>query len=289
MQSTVYNYADDNTISFIHKDLTIIKETLTKDARSAINWFKENMMKANPEKFQIMFLGKNITSENESINIGEITLKGSKHINILGIDIDEKLKFDVCVKSICDKMSKQINALLRIKNDIDLKSRRSIYNSYIASNLNYCSIIWMFTSRSNLKKLDKLNERALRMIYADDKNSYLELLKRNKTLDIYKMCINSLCVEMYRIRNKLAPNYICDLFTLSQNQAYDFRDDNNFSLPKFNTKTFGYRCMSYIGVKVWTNLDVNIKKINCLKKAKDRIKIWIEKHENTENFINAYF
>ena len=48
MSSTVYNYADDNTISSIHSDLSIIKDTLTKDATNAIKWFKENIMKANP-------------------------------------------------------------------------------------------------------------------------------------------------------------------------------------------------------------------------------------------------
>ena len=91
MDSTVYNYADDNTISFIHSDMSIIKHTIKRDALKAIDWFSENMMKANPEKFQIMFLGKNVSSQTETIGLGDAKLVGSDSINILGLELDSNL------------------------------------------------------------------------------------------------------------------------------------------------------------------------------------------------------
>ena len=48
----VYNYADDNTLSFSHKDPKIIKDKLEKAATCAISWFKGNFMQANASKFQ---------------------------------------------------------------------------------------------------------------------------------------------------------------------------------------------------------------------------------------------
>lgn len=289
MECTVYNYADDNTISFIHNDIEIIKDTLKNDAMKAISWFRENMMKANPDKFQIMFLGKDISSENESIILGNTKLNGAASINILGIELDKKLNFYECIKTMCTKLSKQINALLRIKNNLDIKSRKTIYNSYIASNIKYCSMVWMFTSRTNLKKLDKLNERAIRMIYNDTTSSYDELLYKNASLDIYKECINSLAVEMFRLTHDLSPIYIQNLFSKKTHQHYDMRNENTYLIPRYETKSYGYHSMSYIGAKLWYNIDNNIKEINCLKVFKFEINKWIVKHDNKENFIDMYF
>ena len=48
----LYNYADDNNLSFIHKDITILKSVLEQESNNLISWFFNNFMKANPDKFQ---------------------------------------------------------------------------------------------------------------------------------------------------------------------------------------------------------------------------------------------
>ena len=48
----VYNYADDNTLSYSHADLSLVKEKLEKASEQAVTWFKSNYMKANPPKSQ---------------------------------------------------------------------------------------------------------------------------------------------------------------------------------------------------------------------------------------------
>ena len=188
----------------------------------------------------------------------------------------------------CAKVSKQINALLRIKNDLDITSRRTLYNSFISSNLNYCSIVWMFMSCTNLNKLDKLNKRALRMIYDDTSSTYDELLSINNSLDIYKSCMKSLCVEMYRIRYGQSPTYIQSLFLPSEHN-YVLRDNNTFKLPKFKSITYGYHSMSYIGAKVCCNLDLELKEAPSMQKFKCDVKKWLLNQTSREAFISAYF
>ena len=48
----VFNYADDNTLSFSHHNPSQIKLTLENASRTALCWFKNNYMKANTSKFQ---------------------------------------------------------------------------------------------------------------------------------------------------------------------------------------------------------------------------------------------
>ena len=48
--STIYIYADDNTVSYCDYDLNKVVNTLEADSLKLINWFSINLMKANPDK-----------------------------------------------------------------------------------------------------------------------------------------------------------------------------------------------------------------------------------------------
>jgi hypothetical protein len=50
--SSLYNYADDNTLSFSSPDYDILISTLEAESQVLIDWFKDNKMQANPDKFQ---------------------------------------------------------------------------------------------------------------------------------------------------------------------------------------------------------------------------------------------
>ena len=56
--STIYNYADDNTVSYCDYDINKVVNTLEVDSLKLVNWFSINLMKANPDKFQAIAIGK---------------------------------------------------------------------------------------------------------------------------------------------------------------------------------------------------------------------------------------
>jgi hypothetical protein len=56
--STIYNYADDNTVSSCDNDIDVVTQTLENDSMKLINWFSLNLMKANPDKFQAIAIEK---------------------------------------------------------------------------------------------------------------------------------------------------------------------------------------------------------------------------------------
>ena len=53
---TMYNYADDNSIAYAHKDIETIKSVLERDIKKMLDWFKNSSLQANPSKFQSMLL-----------------------------------------------------------------------------------------------------------------------------------------------------------------------------------------------------------------------------------------
>ena len=52
----VYNYADDNTLTYANKDRTLVQNTLEYALNVSLEWFKDTFMVANPTKFQAMIL-----------------------------------------------------------------------------------------------------------------------------------------------------------------------------------------------------------------------------------------
>ena len=51
------NYADDNTLSHSGPDLNGFVKSLEKECAILIDWFANNKMKANPDKFQAIAIG----------------------------------------------------------------------------------------------------------------------------------------------------------------------------------------------------------------------------------------
>ena len=65
----------------------------------------------------------------------------------------------------CKKAARQLAVLKRIGHLLTIKGKLAIFNSFIESNFNYCPLIWHFCSQTNTKKVEKIQERALRFIY----------------------------------------------------------------------------------------------------------------------------
>ena len=62
------------------------------------------------------------------------------------------------ISNMCIKAGRQLNALLRLKGSLDQDSRMAIYKSFIMSNFNCCSLIWIFTSKTSLSKLENIQK-----------------------------------------------------------------------------------------------------------------------------------
>ena len=150
--SSLYNYADDNTLSYFSNNVDSLVDVLQRDSKSLIKWFHSNKMQANPEKFQAMAIGKKTMKQNISFNFDDVVIKPENEIKLLGVDIDYLLNFNTHISNICRKASRQLNVLKRIGKHFCKLGKMTIYHSFIMSNLNYCPLAWHFCSEQNTKK-----------------------------------------------------------------------------------------------------------------------------------------
>ena len=74
-----------------------------------IKWFADNHMKANPDKFQAIAVGKRTKDENITFNLDNNIIHCEDHVKLLGVTIDFKLSFDLHISNVCKKASRQQN------------------------------------------------------------------------------------------------------------------------------------------------------------------------------------
>ena len=178
-------------------------------------------MEANPTKFQGLLLKGNKQASDFRVCIRGQENEFSKLITALGICIDENITFDEHVNTICLKASRQISALQRLTGFIDMPGRKAIYNSFIVSNFNYCPLVWYFTSRESINKMQKIQERALRFVLKDSTSDYNILLSKCGVDSFRISSLKAMSVEIYKILNHKSPGYL-SLFSKSSVRSIFF-------------------------------------------------------------------
>ena len=65
-------------------------------------------------------------------------IKTTKPIKLLGINIDDQLKFNEHISILCSKRAMQLNAVSRLQKYMGKSEKEAIINSFILSKFNYC-------------------------------------------------------------------------------------------------------------------------------------------------------
>ena len=117
-------------------------------------------------------------NDNAAIRIGNFQIENTKRKTLLGIQFANKLSFDYNLSKICKKASRKLYALVIVTPYINLSKRNILMNAFFNSQYSYCPFIWKFHSCIINKKINRLHERSLRIIYCDKQSSFKELLEK---------------------------------------------------------------------------------------------------------------
>ena len=256
----IYNYADDNCISYVDKNVLQIKIILEKETNKMMDWFAKNSLAANPTKFQTMLMcGNNKKVDDLNIIVENTKLESTSSIKVLGVNIDSKLNFNDHVCDMCTKAGRQLNLLQRLKGSLDFDSRMVIYKSFIISNFNHCPVVWLFTSKSSLSNLENIQKRALRFVLNDYESDYNDLLTKANVPGIKIVTLRQLAIEVYKSVTKINPEYLNELF-LPKQCTYNLRNVSVLERPKVNTIQFGLKSFKIMALKYGIYFPIPIKK-----------------------------
>ena len=154
-------------------------------------------MIVNPGKFQAIILDKQKHDySSETIEFDYKIIEAVVSVRLLGVQLNDKLKFSLYVSNICKSAANQLSALIRLNNVLCFEGKILLIYSYFMSNFNHCPLVWMFSNATSLKKIENLQKRALRFRYKNYQLSYEKLLDKakNSTMNVketsFFMCGN---------------------------------------------------------------------------------------------------
>ena len=110
-----------------------------------------------------------------------------------------------------------------------------LYSSFMSCYFNHCCVLWHFCNNfDTLKKLTKLQEKALRYSMLGFKSSYYEQLLHNcRKATLFLQRLQKLMEVLYRILNGLYPSYLNDIITVGELQQ--LRCHTRLLVPSFST------------------------------------------------------
>ena len=142
---------------------------LEVDTTVLIKWFNDNYLKINTDKCHLLLTNN---SSNVSVNIEHDVIECEKSVKLLGVTIDNKLDFTEHVTNLCKKANLKLHALARISHLMSQDKLRLLLKAFIESQFGYCPLVWMFHSRTLNNRVNKIHERALRLVYKDNKLTF---------------------------------------------------------------------------------------------------------------------
>ena len=181
-EENLANYADDNTPFEIGDCPECVLTKLEVDAEILIKWFKENYLHMNADKCHLFVPRQPIET---SIKVENQIIKGEKSVKILGITIDENLEVNTHVSNLCNKASQKLHALTRIAPYMNDAKLKLLMRAFIESQFSYCPLIWMYHNRTMNNRINRIHERALRIVYGNNEASFEELLVKDNSVTIH--------------------------------------------------------------------------------------------------------
>ena len=162
------------------------------------------------------------------------------------------MKTSTSLSKLCTKASQKVGVLSRLRNLIPCKAKLLLYKSFILPYLTYCHLIWHFCKSSDKRKLERIQERALRVTHSA---TYEELLRRADIPSLYNRRLQDITALMYKVKHGLVPYCVSELF-VRKVSTHSLRN-SDFVLPRFETIRYGKHSVRYLGPFLWSKLTDN--------------------------------
>ena len=134
----------------------------------------KNHIFLNSGKYHYLIINKGIA--NESIELGKKSLHAEAEQKLLGVIIDKDLKFQSHTKSIINAANQKLSALIRVALLMIDFNKKVIFKSFIKGKVNYCPLLWMFSTTAVNHKINMSHERRLRALLNNETSTFNGML-----------------------------------------------------------------------------------------------------------------
>ena len=254
-------------------------------------WFKANKLSINIKETKFTLFQKNSFKDEIPLKlpvlmIGNNNIQRKSSMKLLGVLLDEQISWNDHVRTVKNKITKNIGLLHRVSEFLNEDSLKTVYLSYINSYLNYTNIAWASTYATKLKRVYLKQKHAVRIVFNKDKLTHSKPLFKNlNALNVYQINIYQHLNFMHKFINNQIPSIFSD-FIKRPNHKYP----TNFSQSRFYLKRYSLNSTKYSisirGPKLWNDvINKEEKDIQFYSLFQKKIKSKLIKTENETDYF----
>lgn len=277
--TTISLFADDALLSISGNDHDVLVESMMLDLERINNWLIANKLKLNVNKTKCMFIGskqncyKFFSQGSINVYLAGQKLEFVHEIKYLGFLLDQHLNFKSHIDYLIKKISKKIGFLSRSTKYLSTWAKINIYNCIIKPHFQYSNSIIFMTSELNKLKLQKLQNRAMRVILKANKYTRIkDMLQVLNWMDIATYSKFSVMVLIFKSLHNLLPAYLSRNLNFNKDfHNYNTRIKNDIRVPKAR-KISTTKSVFHKGLAEYNSLPKKLKHMSDVNKFKAELK-----------------
>ena len=268
--SSYHLYADDTVIYYSGNQIADIVPFLQSDLNSYYNWCNINCLTLNVKKTKFVMYGTRSRvkkMKNVVLNLGGNQIFCEPSYNYLGIVLDSSLSFKKHMDQCAKVVSHKIFILSKIRKSVSEETAIFVYRSMIAPIIDYGDVVYSGGLQEGIAKLQKLQNRALRICL--DVHHYLPTVLLHQEAEVVNLKIRRSCnVKKYMYKQQTNE----DLLVKPKIQTRRHKGII-FNTYKPNLEICKKNPL-YRGALIWNALDPGVRNIPTFDKFKLYLKDW---------------
>ena len=217
----------------------------------------------NDDKTELILIGarQQLGKINDvcNISVGEYDIYPSSCVRNLGAWFDNKLSMSTHVTKICNAAFYHLHNIRRIRKYFSRDSLTLIH-AFITSRLDYCNGLLNGLPKSQLVKLQRVQNAAARLVLNLRKYSHISpALYELHWLPVQHRVHFKILILTFKAIHGLAPKYIIALINIKPRSIYNLRSNQSLLLDPPNGEmlvTLGDRSFSAAAPYLWDSLRI---------------------------------
>ena len=275
-------YADDNqiytTFSFNNDvELSLATCRVERCLADITNWMSANKLKLNTGKTELLVLHSKFRqiSLQPNITVKSDTIKSSEKARNIGVTFDRTLTMSPHINEVIEGAFYHLRNIAKIRKYISADTTEVLVHSFVSSRLDFCNSLLYGLPKSELNKLQNVQNAAARVIACLRKYDHISPTLRNlHWLPVQERIVFKINLMCFKIVNNIAPKYLQELVCRYEPTRILRSSADKWRLTEqpYKLKTYGYRAFSVVAPKLWNTLPVDIRSITDINTFKSKLK-----------------
>lgn len=251
------------------------------------SWMSHNMLQLNKDKTEfIVFASPYIlrTLPDVQLKLGDTFIPASTSVKNLGTVFDSTMSMSDQISAICRCVNFHIRNLWRIRRFITQEACHHAVRALVLSRLDYANSLLYGVKEKDLKRLQRLQNKAARLVYACGRDwSSAYLLRTLHWLPVKERIKYKVLLYVFKSQHCQAPSYLMDTLKLynSRKDVEDLgrrlrssSDVTRLVVPRSKRKA-GDKSFNVIGPQLWNQLPVGIREAVSVPVFKGLLKTYL--------------